>query len=34
MSKHELLQQWFPLKEQKHNTSPNKIQLVSEGDVW
>ncbi len=34
MSKHELFQQWLSLEEQKHNTAPNKIQLVSEGDIW
>ena len=34
LNKHQLFQQWFPLKERKHNTKPNKIQLVSEGDIW
>lgn len=34
MDKHKLLEKWFPVKEQKHNTKPKKIQLVSEGDIW
>ena len=33
-SKHDLLEEWFPVKESKHNTSLNKIPKVNESDVW
>ena len=32
MDKHRLFVEWFPLKEQKHNTT--KLQKVTNGDVW
>ena len=32
MNKHRLFAEWFPLKEQKHNTI--KLPKVTDGDVW
>ena len=33
-SKHELLNEWFPVKEAKHNSDMKKIPKVTDGEVW
>lgn len=33
-NKHELLEAWFSVKEHKHNTAPEKIPRITEGEVW
>lgn len=33
-SKHQLLSEWFTVKEAKHRTLPNKVPKTSEGDIW
>ena len=33
-NKHQLLQEWFPVKELRHNIKPNKIPSISEGEIW
>ena len=32
--KHKLLEEWFPLKESKHNTVVRKLPKVTDGEVW
>ena len=34
LSKHELLEKWFPVKEAKHNVETVKIPRITDGEVW
>jgi hypothetical protein len=33
-NKHQQLQNWFPIKESRHNANPDKIPAISEGEIW
>jgi len=34
MEKHDLLSDWFLIKEDRHNTKPSKLRHIKEGEVW
>jgi len=34
LTKHELLEKWFPVKEAKHNIEAAKIPRIADGEVW